>query len=55
MAKKHTAFPHVHSLYIRKEEVKTPIYTCVRVRVRACDYIIEKYKRKMCYHAKKYI
>ena len=40
----------VHSLLIGKEEVKTPIYMCVCMRV--CDYTIEKYKRKMCYHKK---
>ena len=42
----------VHSLLIGKEEVKTPIYVCVCVRARVCDYTTKKYTRKMCYHQK---
>ena len=39
----------VHSLFIGKEEDKTPIHMCVCMCARACDYITEKYKRKTYY------
>ena len=28
------------------------VCVCVRARVRVCDYTIEKYKKKICYHQK---
>ena len=42
----------VHSLFIGKEEDKTPTYVCVYTRVCVYDYTTVKYKIKMCYHQK---